>query len=293
MRARPWLIACYLALSTTLADAAGTVALSQGFGPDQYRTTDLSGGIDLFELPLQLNAEHYVARIDGHEEVNQTTAGVLWSPHALVSAEISRTHLKETLFNLNGTLYGLHLNTERLWQGKQVMRVNLEYGDYEYDIHARPSVQAALSRFIPEQKRYSLGLEQELGMLLSVYARHDEYEYTEDPLTLARLLLRRARNPASPVFVLISFPERTDTLGFSWAATEKLEMDISHMKTSTVVDQVLESTQIATSYSFTDRFSLSANIARTRTGAINTARRGTVIDSEKGTYLELSAAFRF
>lgn len=293
MRAEHWLIACWLALNVPLAHAEGTVALSQGLGPDQYRATSLSGEIDLFELPFHLNAEHFVARIEGHEEINQTTAGVLWSPFALVSAEISRTHLKETLFNLNGTLYGLHFNAEQLWQGKHSTRVDLEYGDYEYDVNARPNVEAALARFIPEQKRYSLGLEQELGMLFSLYASHDEYEYTEDPLILARLLLRRARNPASPVFVLISFPDRTDTLGFSWTATEKLAVEISHTKTSTVVDQVLESTQLGASYSFTDRFSLFANIARTRMGAINTARRGTVVDSEKGTYLELSAAFRF
>jgi hypothetical protein len=273
---------------------AGTdTAFAYGSGPDGYHSYTVSAGVDFSGFPVQASIDHFIARAGGAEIMNQVGIGLNWSPTELVSASYRRSIVKDDAFRVVGDEIGVALNLDRLWQGRLGTRIEADYGDFEYEPDVRPAVKAAISHLIPDQQRYMVGIDQELTDSLSVYGSHEEYHYTRDPVALAILVLRRARNPATPVFVLVSFPERTSTIGLAWEPIQKLDLDLSYSSTDTVIDQNLENIRLGLRYQVNTMLSLGASATVSRTGTIKSPAGATLIEADRNTYLEFTAGLSF
>lgn len=268
--------------------AGGEAEYTLGFGADVYRSHDLNASVDLFGLPLRAEFAGFIATSRQQEIVNQRSFGLGWSPWSWGSVAYHQMTVAEDLFDVDGDEYDLSLNLESLWSGTRQTRIDLGYGKYSYAPNVDLSSRPALLSLVPEQRRRSVGLEQDIVDRLSVRLAYEEFEYTKDPVQLARAIVRRLNRPNNAVFELIAFPDRGGSVGVNWRATDQIALDLSQQRTITVLDQKLENTRLGASYKINNNVRLGAAASHSRSEAIKSGAGATLIAESSNTFYELS-----
>lgn len=276
-------------LSASLACARSDVALTYGAGSDRYQSYAFKAGVDIAQLPLQLNLDYYHIRTDGAEVLTQTGAGLTWNPTDWVSANYRWVSIKEDSFDVSGNEYGASVYLNHFWQGRLYTRLDIGLGDYEYTLEAPSVVQAS----VPDQRRYSLGLSQNITEDVYIYGAYDTYRYSSSPALLAIQLNRRFRRPTNTASVLVSFPDVGKTIGVGWYVTEKLSLDISYAETDTVIGQKQDSKKLSLNYRVNNAVSFNAAATRSNSDAVIGPNGATVIQASDSTIVELGFVYTF
>jgi hypothetical protein len=283
-----------LAVFPLAVSAGGDIEAIYGTGPDNYRSYELNGSVDLPVIPVTLDGSQFIARSDGSETMNQITAGATWNATDWLSASYRRSVAKSDVFDVFGDEYGLGFNVDALWNGKLQTRIDLGYAGYGYEAAAgNPAARAALNPRLPEQHKRSVALTQDLTESLRLSLGYDQYVYTKDPIAIARAILRRVRQPNSGVFELIGFPERGTTTGLSLSATEALDLDLSYARTYTVISQRQENTRLGVTWEPAKHYRVGAVASRSRSGVIRSPAGAVVQPESASTNYEMSLRISF
>ena len=273
--------------------AASDVSVTYGAGSDRYQSYAFNAGVDLLQLPLQLDLDYYHIRTDGAEVLTQRGAGLTWNLTDWASANFRYVTIKEESLDLSGNEYGAAVFLSHLWQGRLHTRLDIGVGDYEYALNVRPAVRALIAGQVPEQRRYSLGLSQNITQDVYLYGAYDAYYYSSDPALLARLLTRRFRQPSNAAAVLVSFPDVGRTLGIGWHMTEKLTVDVSYADTDTVIGQKQDSQKLSLNYRTNNAVSFNAALTLSNSDAVTRPNGATQIQASDNTIIEFGFSYTF
>lgn len=280
--ASPLRLAALLFVVPNLAQAEGYAALSYGSGPDGYRSYSFTGDVDLSKS-VKLSLDHFLAQSTGVSDMRQTGLGLTWQAFELVSANYRYSETNDGTFAVKGSEGGLSFALDTLWQGELQTSFNLGYGSFKYKA-ANPRTVIA-SNFALTQNKNSYGLSQDLTTSLTLYGSHDQYKYDRnlDFTTLTPFLARRPQLRST----LLAFPDKTNTLGMSWRATDALNLDVSFSKTTTLLDQQLKNTRLSIDHQAGDSLNLGIAVTRSTASAIGN-------NSEtRDNYWELTAGWSF
>lgn len=288
--ASPLRLAALLFIVPNLAQAEGYTALSYGSGPDGYRSYSFTGDIDLSKS-VKLSLDHFLAQSTGASNTHQTGLGITWQAFELVSANYRYSETNDGTFAVKGNEAGLSFALDTLWQGELQTSFDLGYGSFKYK-SANPQTVAA-SNFVLTQNRNSYGLSQDLTTSLTLYGSHDQYKYDRDVKALAIFLLKRTRNTSKAAFSLLAFPDKTNTLGIGWRATDALSLDVSFSKTTTLLDQQLKNSRLGFDYQASDSLNLGIAVTRSIASAMVNNSGVTVQPETRDNYWELTAGWSF
>lgn len=278
--------------------AYADAALTYGTGPDEYRSYAFKANAGVFDLPLQLELDYFRASSAGVSDMKESGAGLTWNATQWLSANYRRSSIEDDTFEVTGNEGGFSFGLDALWTSDLRTTLDVGYGAFDYTPTSIARAKLA-SKLTLTQNRKSIGLSQDITPTFSIYAAHDQYQYeryetfNRDLKTLALALFRRTANTAKVAFTLISFPDKTNTLGMSWEPQEKLTLDLSSGKTTTILEQQLKNTRLGADLRLNDTFSLSAAVTRSRSSAL-IGPAGKVYQAEtSNTYTEFNAGWAF
>jgi hypothetical protein len=289
----PLQIAALFFVLPSAASADAYTSLTSGFGPDEYRSYAFRANVDVFKLPLILDLDHFLARAADVDDTTQSGLGLTWNATELLSANYRRSVTGDGTYDVTGNEGGLTFGLDTLWQGELRTTLDLGYGAFEYEPTAITNTRFA-SRLTLQQKRKSFGFSQDITPSFTVFGSHDQYEYDENPkaLALAAILFRRALNNANVAFTLLSFPDKTNTLGMSWKVREQVTLDLSTGKTTTILEQLQRNTRLGADFQINDKLNLGAAITRSSASEI-VAGGITLQEATRDTYTEVTAGWAF
>ena len=284
------LAALLLAAASASAYAQSSISYTVGTGAGDYRSQTLEAGIATESWPIKLDADLQQARESGAKVMDQYGLSVAWPLAPAWSLRYRWSNQKDTVFRVDGHEIGAILHADKLWAGELETRVDLSMGLFDY---AGRNATAAQSRLLPDQRRHSLGLRQDINKTLGVYATYDHYQYSRDPAALARLLVASRRPRVGAAFALTSFASHARTVGTTWAAMDKLDIDLSLGRTHTVLRQHQDVTRIAATLSATRNASVTLAYSDNRNSALLKPSGATLVAAERSSALELSLAWVF
>lgn len=287
------LLPALLALGSAPAWAGADAELVVGSGPDGYHSREVSAWVDLFDLPLSVDARHFLARNPDGLLVEEHRAGLAWGPTDWLLASFHKKKARGESFDIRTDEYAADLTVSRLWSGTLDTRLSLLFAKSEYEPNARPAVVAIISPLLPEAEKYSFGVEQALTKQWSVSLGYDDFRYSKDPVALARFLLRRLRRPNTGVFELTSFPDHGVSFGVRWQPGDAWTFNYSMARTTTVVEQKLDALRLDGSYRFNKSFQLGASVMRSTSSELKRPNGTTLVESSGGNYFEVSARVSF
>lgn len=272
------------------AQAEGYAALTYGSGPDGYRSFSLTGDIELAQT-LRFGFDHFLAQTPNSPDTRETGASAFWAVSDLAGVNYRHSEINDGTFAVSGNTGNLSLALNTLWQGELQTSLNLGYGSFKYKA-ANPQTIAA-SNFVLTQEQSSLGLSQEISSILTLYGSHDQYKYDRNVRALAIFLLQRARNTSKAAFSLLAFPDKSNTLGMGWKATNALNLDVSFSKTTTLLDQQLKNARLGLDYQAGDSLNLGIALTRSTASAMVNGSGVTVQPETRDNYWELTAGWLF
>ncbi len=285
-------------LLTLPALACADASLTFGSGPNDYRSYAFKAGVGIFDLPLQLDLDHFQANTTGGNEMKESGAGLTWNATELLSTNYRRSSIDDGTFDVAGNEGGLSFGLDTLWEGDLHTSLNMGYGEFDYTPTTIARAKLA-SKLTLTQNRKSIGLSQDITPAFSVYATHDQFDYqryqtfNHDLRVLAIALFRRTVNASRVAFTLVSFPDKTNTLGMSWKPHKKLTLDLSSGKTTTILEQELKNIRLGADLQFNEKFSLTVAINRSNSSAVSTAAGKVLQPASNNTFTELTAGWVF
>ena len=274
------------------ARAEGYGELTIGSGPDAYRSHALRASVDLFTYPAQANFDLFRAKEGDVEVMRQSGVGLRGDFNHSLSGNYRYSKTSDTVFEVSGNEVGLSASFNQFWQSPLRTAIDLGYGAFDYRLSARLSANTALAALIPDQKRASLGISQDISPTVAIYASHDQYQYTRDPAIPARLLLQRSRNTSSVAFTLLSFPDNTNSIGLTWTPQETLTLDIAYSITNTFLRQQ-SSLQLGADYQFSNRLNFAATLTRSNNSVVRMTNGRTLLNATQAIYVDVSAGLVF
>lgn len=283
----------FLVVSSMPAWAGADAEVVLGTGPDDYRSREAAAWIDLFSLPLSLDARHFVARNSGGHLAEENRLGLSWGVNDWLLASYHKKKTRGEVFDIRTEEYAADLTVSRLWQGKLETTLSFLYGSSTFEPNARPVVAAFIAPLLPKAEKYSYGLDQALSDQWSLSIAYEEYRYSKDPVTLAQFLLRRLKRPNNGTFELISFPDHMVSLGLRWQPAEAWSFGFSGARTMTVVNQTLDSLRLEGSYRFNKTFQMGAALTRSTSSELKRNDGTTLVEGAGGNYFELSGRLSF
>jgi len=282
--------AALLLVLPALASANADSKLTSGSGPDGYRSYALKANADLAKT-VELNLDYFFAQATGAANTREIGAGLTWYATELVSGNYRYSVINDGTFEVKGNEGGLSFALDTLWQGELRTSLDLGYGAFKYKF-ANPQTIAA-SNFELTQNRSSFGLSQDLAASFTVYGSHDRYKYDKNLDASILLLLRNRPLLLSRTIALLSYPDKTNTLGMTWKTTDALSIDLSSAKTTTLLEQEQKSTKLAVEYQIGDSLSIAAAVTRVSNSAILGPLGGTVQPATQSTYSEFTVGWDF
>ncbi|MDO8989859.1 MAG: hypothetical protein Q7U91_09520 [Sideroxyarcus sp.] len=287
----PLQIAALFSVLPSAASADAYTSLTYGFGPDEYRSYAFKANVDIFKLPLILDLDHFLARAADVDDTTQSGLGLTWNATKLLSANYHHSVTGDGTYDVTGNESGLTFGLNTLWQGELRTTVDLGYGDFEYEPTAITRTRLA-SLLTLQQKRKSAGFSQDITPSFTIFGSHDQYEYDRDYRPFAVRRLQRPRNVGAFAFTLLSFPDKTNTLGMIWKAQESLTLDLSTGKTTTILEQLQRNTRLGADFQINDKLNLGAAITGSSTSEI-VADGVTLQQATRDTYTEITAGWAF
>ena len=286
------LIACLLALPgfalPSFAWAAGKAALTYGYDQNEYRSIAFRGDIDLSQ-DFTLNLDHLHAETSDIVSMQQSGIGLTAYATDWLSGHYRYSETNDTVFLVRGNEGDVSLSLNPLWHSELSTRLGGGYAGFIYS-SAHPAANGGRSL---SQNRRSYSLSQDLTASFSAYATFDQYDYEVDLTKLIVFLALRSRIAPISANAFLSFPDITRTLGFTLKATDKLTLDISTSKTTTVLEQNLVNNRLGVDYQFTD--DLNIGVAITRSTSTDLLRNtGVVVQpATDTTFNEVTASWYF
>lgn len=276
--------------SLVLADA--DTALTFGSGPNDYRSYAFKANVDLFDLPVQLNLDQFLAKSTGSSDMKQSGLGLTWDVTDLLSAEYRYSTTNDGTFDVIGNEGELTFNLDEIWQGDLQTALNIGYGTFDFTptAIARPKLANKLSF---TQDRNSIGLSQDITSSFSIFALHSQYTYDRNVKSTALAILHPILNSSKAAFTLLSFPDQTSTWGIGWKPMEKLGLDLSTGRTSTLLQQRQKNTRLGMDYQFTDTLNIAAAVTRASATAVVNANGKIAQQASNDTYTEFTLGWSF
>jgi hypothetical protein len=284
--------ACAIALLSTLpvlAYADAYTSLTYGSGPDGYRSYSFTGDADITDS-MRFKLDSFLAKATGMDDVRQTGVGLGVDTSDLLAIDYRYSATEDGIFKVKGNEAKLSFALDTLWDSDLGTTLDLGYGDFKYD----PARQFAVSaNRTLKQTRTSYGLSQDLTESFTLYGAHDEYKYDRNVAALALVLIRRTRNTSKAAFSLLSFPDKTNTFGATWRASDSVTLDASSSKTSTVLNQELRNTRLGLDYQASKKLNLCIAVTRSKAAAMVNRFGVTVQPETRDTYSEVTAGWAF
>lgn len=268
----------------------GDLSYARSSGTGGYGAHSLAANLEPATVPLMLGFNAIQSLVDGTEVSTQVGASVGWrvSPLWSVTAHLSTTN--DELLNLNGRGVSVAWNLHKLWQGQRTTRLELERTVNDYSL--QKGVPNGASS-IPQQRRTRLDLRQGLSDTVEVYAGLDTYDYSQDPLDLARALLSRKVRRVAAAGMLGDLADRSQTLGLSWNLAEPWALDVSAGLGNTVVGQNQRQRTLALSYLFHSRASASLTWSDSSADALTAPNGLTLAPAQSDSTVELGLRWSF
>lgn len=292
---RARLCAMLILLATPIAGQAHEIDLTWTTGKGRFESRAVQAEFGLGKLPLRLTAE-YLDVTDEGSSVRQTGGSLAWRVAEPLELRLGLTRLDDNVFVMEGGDIGATVHLDKFWHGSQATFLKLAYATMDYTPDTARSLPPAFLSRLPEQRRYSAGLEQGLGKDLSISLAYDKYDYTQDPVDLATAValafLRRGGRPPGAAFVLTSFPDHATAVALQWQVTDKLVLDLAYDQSETVIGQRQKSSSVGVSREI-GAFTLGLTITHSSSTAVSTARGIPLAPAGSDTYLALRAGIQF
>lgn len=282
-----------LVLAMEAAHANSNVALTYSSGADDYDAYGVNANIDIFTLPLQANVDYFTSSLNNANTTKETGIGLTWRPVTWASSNYRHSKINDDTFDVQGDEIGAGMNFNHFWKSDLITRLDIGFGAFDYTANARPVVQAVISNLVPDQRRYHVGISQDITQDVTIYGSHETYQYSKDPVFLARFLIRRTGFVSQGPSALLSFPDKNNTIGMEWRSTEKATFNLSYSRTDTVINQKQESGKLGVNYQINAPLSANFSVSRARSDAVRNLAGVIVLPSSMGTTVELSMGYAF
>lgn len=269
---------------------SGDLSYTRGSGSSGYGSHSLTANIEPGALPLSLGLDATQSTVDNVETSTQLGATVGWRVSPLWSLTGHLSTLNDDLINVNGHGLSIAWNLHKIWQGRRITRLEVERGLYDY------ALQSGSEKFngrIPQQGRTRLDFLQGLGDTVDAYMALENYDYSLDPVDLARALLSRKVRRVVFAGKLGDLLDRSQTLGLSWNVASAWNLDFSTSQSSTVVGQDQRQNVIALSYMFHPRSSVSLVYADSSSDALNSSTGVQLLPQQNDSTVELGVKWLF
>lgn len=269
---------------------AGDLSYARSGGTGGFGAHSLAIAIEPAGAPLTLGFQAIQSLVDGTEVSTQVGASAGWkvSPLWSVSAQLSTT--SDDLLHVNERGVAVAWNLHTLWQSKRATRLELERTVFDYSL--QKGVQNVSGR-IPQQRRTRLDIRQGLGDVVEVYADLEVYDYSQDPMDLARALLSRKVRRVAAAGMLGDLAERSQRLGLNWNLAESWGLDASTGWGNTVVGQDQRQRTLALSYLFHPRASASLTWSDSSADVLKAPNGLTLAPAQADSTVELGVRWSF
>lgn len=293
-------LACILAVAAVCISAAqaqnhgggltGDVSYTLGNGSNGYASHSLAANIEHAALPVSLGLDATQSTLNGVESSMQANLTLGWNTSPLWSVAAHLSTMNDDLVKVNGRGLSVGANLHKLWQGRLNTHLELERDLNDYSV---PNAPAALNDRIPNQGRTRLDIRQGISEALEVYWGLELYDYSSDPVDLARALLQRKVRRVTMAGKLGDLLDRSQTLGLSWSMSEAWNMDISVSPSRTVIGQNQQQKTIALSYLFLPRASVSFAYSDSNSDALTGSNGAKLVSAQTDSTLELGLKWSF
>ncbi len=293
-------LACVLAVAAVCIGAAqaqnhgggltGDVSYTLGNGSNGYASHSLAANVEHAALPLSLGLDATQSTLNGIETSVQANMALGWSPSPIWSFVAHLSTMHDDLLKLNGRGLSVGANLHKLWQGRHTTHLELERDLYDYSV---PDAPAALNERIPNQGRTRLDIRQGVSDVLEVYWGLELYDYSSDPLDLARALLQRKVRHVTMAGKLGDLLDRSQTLGVNWSMSDAWNVDVSISPSRTVIGQTRQQKTIVLSYTFQPKASVSFAYSDNSTDALTGQNGAKLASAQTDSTLELGLRWSF
>lgn len=268
----------------------GDFSYTHGSGSGGYRSHSVAANIEPNGRPLSLGFNATQSLVDSAEVSTQVGASVGWrvSPVWSVDANLSTTN--DDLVNVSARGLSVTWNLHKLWQGKRTTRLELGRNVSDYSLQ-RDSQN--LNNRIPQQRRSRLDLRQGLSDAFDVYVGLETYDYSQDPIELARALLNRKVRRVAAAGMLGDLNELSQTFGVGLSLGEAWNFDVSTTRSSTVMGQNQWQKAISLSYLFHPRASATLGYTSSNSDALLAPGGATLSASQDDSMVELGIRWLF
>jgi hypothetical protein len=172
------------------AETSASYTLANSTG--DYVSHGIDAGFDFKGSPFEVRLDATVANAGGTEVLNQYGLAASWRVAPLLAIKYRRSGVKDTVFNVNGQELGVSVHLDGFLGAK--LETRLDFGAAVMDYGLKADL-PALAGLVPDQRRHSFGIRQDVTQGLSLYATYEQYGYSLDPVAVARF---RDDEKASP-----------------------------------------------------------------------------------------------
>jgi hypothetical protein len=269
---------------------AGDFSYTHGSGSGGYGSHSVAVNIEPNGRPLSLGFNATQSLVDSAEVSTQVGASVGWrvSPVWSLGANLSTTN--DELLNVSERGLSVAWNLHKLWQGRRTTRLEVERTVSDYSLQHGTTAQNAR---IPQQRRMRLDLRQGLSDAVDVYVGLETYDYSQDPIDLARALLSRKVRRVAAAGMLGDLSDRSQTVGLNWSLAEAWNLDVSTSQSNSVMGQNQRQATVALNYMFHPRASVSLTWSGSSTDVVTSPGGVLVSPAQSDSSAELGMRWQF
>ena len=283
-------LALGLVLFSKQSMAETALSYTLGHGQGNYQSHALEGSIDVPGLPLEIGLDLMTAREAGTTVSDQSGLAVNWRVSPFLSTRLRWSAQNDTTLSIAGQELGASLHLQRLWESERETRVDLGFGRFNYSLRGGSSAQ---NKLVPDQRRTSLGLRQDLTAEIGAYVTYESNRYSRDPVVLAIKLLNSRRQRQNTALSLTGFPDHARTWGLTWSATQQLDLDLSSGRTESVIGQTQDTLRLAATWQLTKNSTTTVALANTRSAAITRPNGALLIGKSNNAAIDLTFGWTF
>ncbi len=178
----------------------------------------------------------------------------------------------------------------KLWQGRRSTR--LEVGRNVFDYSLQRGTRSLAGR-IPQQRSTRLDVRQGLSNAVDVYVGLETYDYSQDPVDLARALLSRKVRRVAAAGMLGDLSDRSQTVGLYWSLADAWSLDVSTSQSNSVMGQNQRQATVALNYMFHPRASVSLTWSGSSTDVVTSPGGVLVSPAQSDSSAELGMRWQF
>jgi hypothetical protein len=269
---------------------AGDLSYNRGNGSGGYASHSFQANFEPSALPLSLGFNANQSLVNSAEVSTQVGASLGWrvSPMWSFTANLSTTN--DELLNVSERGLSVAWNLHKLWQGRSTTR--LEVGRKVSDYSLQRGTQSLVGR-IPQQRSTRLDVRQGLSDAVEVYVGIETYDYSQDPIDLARALLNRKVRRVAAAGMLGDLSDRSQTVGLNWSLADAWSLDVSAGLSNTVMGQGQRQKTLGLNYMFHPRALVSLTWSDSSSDALINASGVTVSPSQSDSSVDMSLRWLF